>query len=37
MLTKEFICVGGRVELAHGLQILHQAAFDHVISKWEGS
>jgi hypothetical protein len=36
MLTKELICEGGHVETAHGHQILHQAAYDPVISKWEG-
>ncbi|KAK7857052.1 hypothetical protein CFP56_019720, partial [Quercus suber] len=30
-------CVGGHVEIAHGPQILHQVACDHVISRWEGS
>lgn len=36
-LTKEFICLGGHAEIAHGHQILNQAAYDPVILKWEGS
>jgi hypothetical protein len=36
MLTKEMIYEGGHVETAHGHQILHQTAYDPVISKWEG-